>query len=194
MDKTLIDTLSRTQKITLLLLDIDDSPIRGKTWYQKEIFLISKLDEKIHEEIDFEPHHYGPHSYEAQDMLEDLESEGLIEIFDNEIGINEKGKELAKEIKKEFNQKELKFYKDIKWFLNDLSRMELLAYIYQTNKEMTTQSVELENVKSKITEYAVALYRKNKLSFAKSAEIAGVSASRFMAILKERGLKVETGV
>jgi predicted HTH domain antitoxin len=194
MDKTLLDTLSRTQKITLLLLEIDSIPIKGKVWFQKEIFLISKLDKKINEEIEFEPHHYGPHSYEAQDMLEDLEAEGLIEIFDNEISITKEGKELAGEIKKEFKSQELEFYKDIKDFLNDLTRMELLSYIYSTNKDMTTQSVELENVKKRIIEYAIALFKKKKLSFVKAAKIAGIPVSRFVSILKERGLEIETGV
>ncbi|MDP2926452.1 MAG: UPF0175 family protein [Nanoarchaeota archaeon] len=195
MDEKYIEYLSRIQKVVLMLLYVDGTPIRGKTWYQKEIFLISKLDEEMKEEIEFEPNNYGPHSYEADEALENLEDEGLIDILgESEIRLTDEGNEAASILKNKFSEKELEFYKEIKSFLNDLSRMELLAYIYQTNKDMTTQSVELQNVKSKLLEYSLSLYKKGKLSLAKSAEIAEVSIENFIKELKKRGIKVSTGI
>lgn len=195
MDEKYIEYLSRIQKVVLMLLYVDGTPIRGKTWYQKEIFLISKLDEEMKEEIEFEPNNYGPHSYEADEALENLEDEGLIDILgESEIRLTDEGNEAASILKNKFSEKELEFYKEIKSFLNDLSRMELLAYIYQTNKDMTTQSVELQNVKSKLLEYSLSLYKKGKLSLAKSAEIAEVSIENFIKELRKRGIKVSTGI
>ncbi|MBR9679086.1 MAG: hypothetical protein GON13_02355, partial [Nanoarchaeota archaeon] len=66
------------------------------------------------------------------------------------------------------------------------------AYIYQTNKDMTTGSVELENVKKRCLEYAVSLYKKEKLSLAKAAEIAELNLEQFISELKKRNIKIET--
>ncbi len=195
MNKDYLDHLSRIQKVTLMLLSLDRAPIKGKTWYQKEIFLISKLDKEIEEELEFDPNNYGPHSEEAEEALENLEDEGLVEIIgNNEIRITGNGKDASEYIKNSFNKEELEFYKEIKSLLNDLSRMELLAYIYQNNKEMTTESVELNNVKSKIVDYAIALYKKKKLSLAKSAEIAELSLEDFIKKLKGKKIPIETGI
>ena len=195
MDKEYLDVLSRIQKVVLMLLYLDSSPIKGKTWYQKEIFLISKLDKGVKEELEFEPHNYGPHSYEADDALENLEDEGLVEVVgNNEIRITEQGEEAAQYLKNSFNQSELDFYKEIKLLLNDLSRMELLAYVYQTNKDMTTESVELENVKNRLVDYSISLYKKKKLSLAKASEIAEIKLEDFIKELKKRDISIETGI
>jgi predicted HTH domain antitoxin len=195
MDKEYLDYLSRIQKVVLMLLYLDASPIRGKTWYQKEIFLISKLDKEMGEELEFEPHNYGPHSYEADDALENLKDENLIEVIDNnEIKITKSGEEAAKYLKNSFKQSELDFYKEIKLLLNDLSRMELLTYIYQTNKDMTTESVELNNVRNRLVYYSISLYKKKKLSLAKAAEISELKLDDFIKELKKRKISIETGI
>ena len=195
MDKEYLNYLSRIQKVALMLLYLDKSPIQGKTWYQKEIFLISKLDKELKEELEFEPNNYGPNSYEAEDALESLEDEGLVEVIgNNEIKITGSGEEAAKYLKDSFNQSDLDFYKEIKLLLNDLSRMELLTYIYQTNKDMTTESVELENVKKRLVYYSISLYIKKKLSLAKAAEISELKLEDFINELKKRNISIETGI
>lgn len=195
MNKEYLNSLSRIQKVALMLLNVDGSPIKGKNWYQKEIFLISKLDKEVKDEIEFKPHNYGPHSYEAEEALENLEDEGLVNVIgDSEIELTEEGKSAAEYLKSKFTPKELEFYREIKTFLNDLTRMELLAYVYQTNKDMTTNSVELNNVKNKLLEYAISLYKKGKLSPAKAAEIAEISLETFVRELKKRGIKIDTGI
>ncbi len=195
MENKYLDYLSKIQKVVLMLLYLDKSPIKGKTWYQKEIFLISKLDKEIKDELEFEPNNYGPHSYEADDALENLEDEGLVEVIgDNEINITSSGKKAAEYLKRGFSQYELDFYKEIKLLLNDLPRMELFAYIYQTNKDMTTESVELTNLKNRLVHYAISLYKKKKLSLAKAAEIAELNLEDFINELKERAIFIETGI
>ncbi len=189
-----LDLLSKTEKVTLALLGLDDKPIKGKVWFQKELFLISKLDSEIQDEIEFEPHHYGPYSYDADYKLQNLESEDLIEIIGNEIYLTKKSEVLIALIIKSMPKEELEFLKRIKNSLNDLSMMELLAFIYQTNKDMTTQSVQLQSVlKNKVT-YAISLFRKNKVSLGKASEIAEMSPKQFLQDLKKKGIQVETGV
>ena len=44
--KRIFENLTETQKFTLLLLSAKNSePIKGKLWYQKELFLLSNNNE-----------------------------------------------------------------------------------------------------------------------------------------------------
>lgn len=189
-----IDLLSKTEKIILALLGLDDKLIKGKVWFQKELFLVSKLDSEIQDELEFEPHHYGPHSYDAEYKLEDLEAENLVEFIGNEIYLTKKGEFLVKKILSMIPKEELDFLKNVKESLNDLSMMELLAFIYQTNKDMTTQSVQLTNVLKNKVQYAIVLFRKDKVSLGKASEIAEMNPREFLQLLKKKGIVVKTGV
>ncbi len=53
--------LSDTQKLSILLLGSNlFEPLRGKLWYQKELFLIAKIIPQLEEEIDFEEDFLDP--------------------------------------------------------------------------------------------------------------------------------------
>ncbi|MFW6312149.1 MAG: UPF0175 family protein, partial [Nanoarchaeota archaeon] len=166
-------------------------PIKGKTWLQKELFLISKIDNSLSKELDFKPHHYGPHSYNAQYDLEDLETEGLIIVIDGEIHLTDEGYHLFDEIKKTFNEDILNLTSETKKFLNDLSMNELLSYIYQNNKDMTIESVVVNRLKKNLIEYAVNLYKKKKISLSSAAKISDLSVEQFVEKLKQKNIKIE---
>jgi hypothetical protein len=58
--KRIFENLTETQKYTLLLLSANNfEPIKGKLWYQKELFLLSKNNEGLVEDADFEPDFMG---------------------------------------------------------------------------------------------------------------------------------------
>ncbi|MBT5424121.1 hypothetical protein HOK76_06510, partial [archaeon] len=71
---------------------------------------------KLSDQLNFKPHHYGPHSYEAQYVLENLEAEGFIETFNDEILITDEGDEVYHDLKKEFSKDQIEFYKYVKDF------------------------------------------------------------------------------
>src|SRR3989304_2878734 len=71
--------LSLTQKITVLLLGANCSePLRGKLWFQKELFLIAQNIPELNDETEFESDFIGPYSEIADEELEHLRREGIV--------------------------------------------------------------------------------------------------------------------
>ena len=60
-----------------------EEPVRGRTRFQKMMFLLQVEMEKAGRDngvgLGFVPHHYGPYSWQLQDDIEGLISEGMIE-------------------------------------------------------------------------------------------------------------------
>lgn len=188
-----INSLSPLQALILLLLDANrGEPIKGKTWLQKEMFLLvhNTGKDKIIQGAQFESHHYGPYSETIDAELDTLRMIGLIEI-DRSIRLKPEGKKLASRLREVVSNEFLELVKEIKNNLNDLSEDELLAYIYFTFPKMTTESRVLERIKNKRKRLAISLYKKGKVSLSKAAQIAGMSVSDFIELLKKRRIPVE---
>lgn len=191
--KKLYENLDVIQKLVIFLVHLINQPIPGKLWLQKELFLIAKNIPKLQEEIDYSPHLKGPFSESIDEALEDLQKTDVLVIrgkYDGDIDLSNTGKELAVKIKSEIPSDVAKMMEDIKYFLNDLSEKELLAYIYFSFPEMTEESVLFEKIKDSRYQIALSLYSKGKISIGKASEIAGVSQEEFMRELKKRGIKV----
>lgn len=190
-----INSLSPLQALILLLLDANnEKPVKGKTWLQKEMFLLvhNTGKEEIIHGAQFEPHHYGPYSETIDAELDALRMMGLIEV-NKLISLRPEGKRLASKLKKVVSNEFLEIVEEIKENLNDLSEDELLAYIYFTFPNMTTESRVLERIKHKRERLAVSLYRKGKVSLSKAAQIAGMSVGEFIKLLKRHRVPVELG-
>ncbi len=188
-----INSLSPLQALILLLLDANDGePVKGKTWLQKEMFLLvhnTKKDEII-QKAQFEPHHYGPYSETIDAELDGLRIMGLVEI-NRTISIKPKGRRLASKIREIVSDEFLELVEEIKENLNDLSEDELLAYIYFSFPHLITESRVLDRIKRKRDRVAVSLYKKGKVSLSKAAHIAGMSVGNFIELLKKRRIPVE---
>lgn len=182
-----INTLTPLQALILLLLDANDAQeIKGKTWLQKEMFLVvHNVPEEVAEEAQYEPHHYGPYSETIDSELDALRMMGLVEINDK-IKLRPSGQALAKRLKNMVSKDFLDLLSEIKRELNDLSEDELLAYIYFTFPEMTVESRAIERIMRKRMRLAISLYKKGKVSLSKAAQIAGVSVSDFIELLRKR--------
>jgi len=62
--------LSDIQKISILLFSTNNfEPIRGKLWFQKELFLVAENIPRLQEETDFEEDLLGPYSEIARALL-----------------------------------------------------------------------------------------------------------------------------
>ena len=190
-----VKSLSPLQALILLLLDANKGePVKGKVWLQKEMFLLvhnTGKDEMI-QGAQFEPHHYGPYSETIDAELDILRMMGLIEI-NRRISLKPMGRRLASKLRKIVSPEFLELVEEIKGNLNDLSEDELLAYIYFTFPNMTTESRVLERIKRKREGLAVSLYRKGKVSLSKAAQIAGMSVRDFIELLRKRRIPVELG-
>jgi len=190
-----VKSLSPLQALILLLLDANKGePVKGKVWLQKEMFLLvhnTGKDEMI-QGAQFEPHHYGPYSETIDAELDILRMMGLIEI-NRRRSLKPMGRRLASKLRKIVSPEFLELVEEIKGNLNDLSEDELLAYIYFTFPNMTTESRVLERIKRKREGLAVSLYRKGKVSLSKAAQIAGMSVRDFIELLRKRRIPVELG-
>jgi len=185
----ILDDLTPIRKFAILLLSANShTPIRGQVWYQKELFLLSKVFEDLADDALFEPYLLGPHSELADSELDELVKLHVVEKIGSKYQLTKQGKEVADAIKKLANEKEKALSEEIKLFLNDLTSEELLAFIYFTYEDMTEESIEVKQLIPKRKYIAIKLYRKKKVSIGKAAELAGVSFDTFIGILKQKGI------
>jgi len=189
--KRIFENLTETQKYALLLLSANNfEPIKGKLWYQKELFLLSKNNEELADDADFEPDFMGPYSETADEELEQLESAGVVEKKGNKLKLTGLGQEIAKIISKNTSAEEKEMIEDFKDVLNDLTEDELLGFIYFTYPEMTEESIKIEKIQPKRKNIALNLYAKSKISFGKALEISGTDIDDFVKEAKMKGIQI----
>lgn len=183
------DDLSVTQKITILLLGANCSElVRGKLWFQKELFLIAQNMPELKEETEFEADFIGPYSEIAEEELDHLRYEGIVTKSKEQLTLN--GEKLKKSIEEQFPSDIKQFISDMKTFLNDLTRDELLGFIYYTYPKMRIESVEFERIAKIRESIAIKLFKKSKISLGKAADIAGISQEELIGTLHAIGVKV----
>lgn len=182
------------KKYSLLLLNaIDNEPIKGKTIFMKELFLISKNILELEEITDFEADNYGPSSDYVSNTLEDLEVVKLLNKINGRYMLTDSGKEIVDIIKKDISENEVDMIEDMKRLCNNLNTDEILALVYYTYPEMTIESLVKDKIESKREKIALSLLKKGKVSIGKASEIAGFPMNSFYKLLKEKKIKIEMG-
>ncbi len=191
--KRILENLTETQRYTLLLLSAnDDEPIKGKLWYQKELFLLSRNSDELAEQTDFEADFMGPYSESADEELQQLEYAKVVEKEGNKLKLTGLGKDVAKILEKNSSEEEKEMVEDFKAELNDLTEDELLGFIYFTFPEMTKESIKIEKIKPKRKNIALSLYAKSKISLGKALEIAEMNIDNFIKEAKSKGIQIYT--
>jgi len=191
--KRILENLTETQKYTLLLLSANNyEPIRGKLWFQKELFLLAKNSDELAEQTDFEADFMGPYSESADEELEQLEFAKVVEKEGNKLKLTGLGRDISEILEKNTSDEEKEMIEDFKSELNDLTEDELLGFIYFTFPEMTRESVKFEKIKPKRMNIALSLYAKSKISLGKALEIAGMNIDTFMKEAKLKGIQIYT--
>ncbi len=191
--KRILENLTETQKYTLLLLSANnDEPIKGKLWYQKELFLLSRNSDELAEQTDFEADFMGPYSESADEELQQLEYAKVVEKEGNKLKLTELGKDIVKILEKNFSEEEKEMVEDFKSELNDLTEDELLGFIYFTFPEMTKESIKIEKIMPKRKNIALSLYAKSKISLGKALEIAEMNIDNFIKEAKSKGIQIYT--
>lgn len=188
----IVDLLSPLEKYLLILLSVNNGqPLRGELWMQKEMFLIGKNVNEVGE--DFEGYLLGPYSEAVKTAADQFERSGIITRDQrHRISLTSKGEEIAKKIYNSLDEDQRGLVEDIKELLNDMTRWELLAFIYSTFPETTDESDIKEEVEKRRLFSAISLFRRGKLSLEKSAEVAGLSLREFIIELKTRGIPLTT--
>ncbi len=188
------DEYSEEEKYFYLLLyapglsDTVNEPIRGNTWLQKQMHVISLIKNEL--EYEFDKHYFGTFSPVLQIIQEqNLQSE-LIQQHTKKgpIWLTEKGLKAAKIFWNKITKTEKENIQPVKKFLNDMKYWELIAYSYSSFPETTINSeIRAEFQKTKI-DSAISLFKKNKISLKKAASNADIQVEDFEKLLKEKNI------
>ena len=177
-----IAQLNEVSKFILLLLTGKAAePIPGPLWLQKEMFLLQDVFPSLAEQLDFEPYLMGPHSEIVANEVEELRSSNLLKMAGEKFCITEEGKIIANYLQ-ETNKRETQKVEEFKELLNDLSKDELLAFIYFSYPlaEIEKESIEYKDILPKRMKIALSLYKKDKISAQKAAQIGGENLQDFI--------------
>jgi uncharacterized protein YwgA len=181
--------LNEISKFILLLLRASDTkPIPGALWLQKEMFLLQNVFSKLAEEADFEPYLMGPYSEIVANEAQELQRSKLVKLDGQKISLTGEGKLISEAIMRKSDKKEIQKIEEFKELINDLSKEELLAFIYFSYplpQEIAQESIEYKDLLPKRKKLAISLYQKDKVSAQKDAQIAGENLEDFIEDLKK---------
>jgi len=192
MEHSVIDEktgqLNHVDRFILLLLGAKNSePVPGPVHLQKEMYLLQNLFPKLAAETDYDPYFLGPHSEIVADEAEQLALSGLIRAEPGKLELTSDGKKTVDILKKASSKTEIQKIEEFKEFLNDLTRDELLAFTYfsyPAREELEKESTEHRDLLPRRRSLAVSMYRKDKISAQKAAEMAGEHLEDFLEELK----------
>jgi len=183
------EKLTLAQTYSLLLAQAEGGgPIRGKLWLQKEMFLLSRAIPELESELSYEASLKGPMSEALEWDVDQLVSVDLLYREGSSYLLTSSGDVCAKVASREVRPGALKAIGEVKQLLNDLTKDELLAFIYFLYPDMTSESEELRDLLPKREELAVRLFEKGKVGLEKGARVAGVDVPKFASMLGKRGI------
>ncbi|MEK6844068.1 MAG: hypothetical protein AABX83_01435 [Nanoarchaeota archaeon] len=136
-----LDEVEEVENFIVLLLGSDGHNV-SEIFLQKELFILSNIDESLKLVFNFKKHYKGPYSDVVSSSLDSpLYLEDSFKLINNQILLTEKGKKDFIKLSKDEKYKEiiplLKFLRKI---YERLSYEELLFLIYSTYPEYTEMS------------------------------------------------------
>ena len=170
--------------IILLLRSLGYAPIPGELWLEKELFLLKNVFPNLADETDFEPYLMGPHSEIVDDELKELKNSDIVRSDGHVLKLTNTGKKISEHLAENTNKKELKKIDEFKELLNDLTKEELLAFVYFSYdfpEDLAKESIEFNSLVPKRESLAKALFEKDKISAQKAAQIAGIPLEDFIS-------------
>ncbi|WP_232703164.1 hypothetical protein [Halobacterium wangiae] len=181
----LSEQLNNAEKIFVMLVDAEGGrSIPGKLWLQKEMFLIAKNLKPLEYYLSYEPHLQGPYSEEVDNLLENLDYRGIICRRGRDITLTETGESIADFLRSSADDELIALIQDVKNLANDLTKDELLVYVYYTYPEMTEASLEKPNLEENREVLARSLYQKGKVTAEKAAELADRDTENFVQAIR----------
>ena len=189
--RRIADRLTSIQRVALLLVSVSKAtPVRGKLWFQKQVFAISKNLPKLSENLEYEPALMGPFSEALEVNVDQLVAVELLEQDGARYELTPTGRDVASIIEKETKPEELQLISDVKELMNDLTDDELLALIYYTNKDMISESEKVDKIVPKRKDLSASLFRKGKIGAEMGALIAGLDVQDYLDFLRSKGIRV----
>ena len=185
IQELIIKHISDLDLLILALLYSDNKKgIKGDLFLQKEVFLIINFIREMKFCADFIAHILGPYSEPTEQSMKNLLSYKLVEKRMGKYFITQSGAKVFEKLQDNLSRDNLDAIEDFKKFLNDLTKDELLVFIYGSFPEFTTESGIKDEIGKKKVPVAVTLYKKGKVSLEKAASLAGESLEDFINILE----------
>lgn len=180
--------LNDEEKLVLYAIGaVDNSPLKSRIKIQKLMFLISNVFKDFQGLLHFEPHLFGPYSETLDNVLESLIRLGYVQSIGSNFRLTNSGLNAYSSLKP---KPELaRVIDDFKRFLNDLNDEEVLAFVYVSYPKYISESVKWDELKPRRKDFAISLFRRNKVSFSKAAEIAGLTPVEFDILLKNKNIR-----
>lgn len=177
----IVEDLTDLDLATLqLLYACNNAPLKGDVVFQKEMFLIADYIDKIREQAEFIPHTFGPYSEAAENGMRNLKSLKLVDEKYHEYHITPDGVAVLRKARFAFTAEQVDAIQGFKEFLNDLSRDEILLFVYVSYPDFTEKSAVCDRVIRKRVPTAISLYKKGKVSLEKAAFLAGLPVEKFL--------------
>lgn len=182
------------EKYLLMLLFAPDSTgkfsqaIRGNTWCQKQMFVLSKLMPGLEAETDFDAYAMGSYSETVAEVQDQFYLSGFADRSEDGMKLTLEGRRMAETIWDNSTDVERKVVSSVKAWLNDLTFNELLAILYTEYPESASKSEVRGQIDARRLDIAVALLKRRKVNAELAARIARMNESMFMVYLARRGI------
>jgi len=171
----IVKHMSKTDALALALLYANNhEPIPDDLFFQKEMFLVIDFIEEMKDYADFQAHFFGPYSEPVEDSIKNLVSYKLIEKRFSKYYITKKGIDVFKLLEPRIANDKLLAIDDFKKLLNDMSRNELLVFVYFSFPQYITESAIRNQVEKQRVPSAWSLYKKGKISLEKASKLSGL--------------------
>lgn len=188
--------LTPIERYFLMLLFAPDAsgkfaqPLRGNTWYQKMMFMLSRLVKGLDEDTEFDAYAMGSYSETVEELEDQFAISGLSENTDGGIKLSLEGKAFAEKVWGIATNDERSIVTGVKSWLNDLNFYELLAVAYTLYPETAVNSHVRDAVEIRRPEIAISLLKKRKATIELASRIAGMSQSVFERYLGKKGVSL----
>ena len=172
--------------IVLLLGVKDFEPVQNRAYLQREMYVLSHSFQELSVKTDYKPYLLGPYSITVVDAITTLTNLKLIRMKTGRIELTSDGKHVFNMLKNITDEQTIQKIAESKVHLNDLSTHELSAIIHFSYLSDSDEAKALndDDVLKNRRQIAVSLYKKNKVSVQKAADIAGESLKDFLEKFK----------
>lgn len=184
LSKNVLGRLVRSEQFFFLLLYAPASgrtsePIRGKTWLQKEMYVISRNIPLLLDEMSYDSFRYGSFSETVEEIKDQYQISNYVESPKGMIQLTPKGEKLALSIWQTIDPETRKLVQDVKEEFNDMTEDELLLFMYATYPDTAESSDVKDRIMRERFPLSVSLLKKGKVSLQKAAELAGMNIIDF---------------
>ena len=185
-----IERINETRRFILLLLGAKNSePVPGRLHLQKEMYMLRNLFPDLAGETGYGSYFVEKYSEVVANELEELKLSGLVGSASDSLALTEDGSAVLEELKPASSEWEIRKVEEFKHLLNDMTRDELLAFVHFSDLPpdvLEEESAEYRDLVKKRKRLAISMYKKDKISAQKAAEISGESFEDFFDELKGR--------